>query len=264
MAAKDTIREFMTRLGVKDTREPVMLRHGTLSSRGAAAALAQYAARSGAGLVVAASHGRSGMKRLILGSFAEALLQNSPVPVLIVGQRRRHFQEHERILFPTDFGPDFPELFRRTRDLAVSLGARVTLFHSIEHPLEPAYFPAVSSVGGAWTALPEYLDRETAKVRQRAAECVWLASDRGVTLDYVIDQSGRPVAEAILRMARRKKAGFIAMATQAGPVGTLVMGSVARKVARNSPCPVWVMRAGQKVSAVKPVPARRAPAKKAA
>ncbi len=49
-----------------------------------AAALIEVAQREGADLIVMGSHGRTGLKRLWLGSVAEAVVQEATVPVLIV------------------------------------------------------------------------------------------------------------------------------------------------------------------------------------
>ena len=49
-----------------------------------AAAIASTAARTGADCVVIASHGETGLRRLVLGSVAESVVRTSRVPVLIV------------------------------------------------------------------------------------------------------------------------------------------------------------------------------------
>ena len=46
--------------------------------------LLAYIGKTGADLVVIATHGRSGMSRLFLGSVADRLVHHSPVPVLVV------------------------------------------------------------------------------------------------------------------------------------------------------------------------------------
>lgn len=48
------------------------------------AALADYASQHGAVYLVIASHGRSGVRRLVLGSVAEGVLRRSRVPVVVV------------------------------------------------------------------------------------------------------------------------------------------------------------------------------------
>ena len=50
----------------------------------AADALPGYAAKSGVDLIVMATHGRSGIPRLVMGSVAERLLRSTGIPVLMV------------------------------------------------------------------------------------------------------------------------------------------------------------------------------------
>lgn len=50
----------------------------------AAEALAAYAAKEGANLIIIATHGRSGVSRWVWGSVADRILRSSCVPVLMV------------------------------------------------------------------------------------------------------------------------------------------------------------------------------------
>lgn len=50
----------------------------------AATAIVETAQKAGCSLIVMASHGRRGVKRLILGSQAAEVVSSSPVPVLVV------------------------------------------------------------------------------------------------------------------------------------------------------------------------------------
>jgi nucleotide-binding universal stress UspA family protein len=49
-----------------------------------AESLARFANENGVDLIVIASHGRSGIKRLIMGSIADAIIRSSCAPVLLV------------------------------------------------------------------------------------------------------------------------------------------------------------------------------------
>jgi nucleotide-binding universal stress UspA family protein len=46
-------------------------------------AIADYAARNGCDLIALSSHGRTGFRRLVMGSVAEAVLRSARVPVLV-------------------------------------------------------------------------------------------------------------------------------------------------------------------------------------
>lgn len=54
------------------------------ASRPVASEISHYAKQHGIDLIVMASHGRSGIKKLILGSVSEGVLHETPCPVLIV------------------------------------------------------------------------------------------------------------------------------------------------------------------------------------
>jgi len=49
-----------------------------------AVGIGNVAARLGADVIVIASHGRSGLRRVLLGSVAQQVVQREPRPVLIV------------------------------------------------------------------------------------------------------------------------------------------------------------------------------------
>ena len=53
--------------------------------------LCDYITENGVDLVIIATHGRSGVSRLFLGSIADRLLRNAPIPVLMV---RAHGSVH--------------------------------------------------------------------------------------------------------------------------------------------------------------------------
>lgn len=55
----------------------------TVVAPGAADAIAGYAEEHGYDLVAMSTHGRSGFRRLVLGSVAEAVLRHATVPVLL-------------------------------------------------------------------------------------------------------------------------------------------------------------------------------------
>ena len=54
-----------------------------LTARHAAEAIVREAGQSNADLIVMTTHGRSGLRRWLLGSVAEKVLRASPVPVLL-------------------------------------------------------------------------------------------------------------------------------------------------------------------------------------
>jgi nucleotide-binding universal stress UspA family protein len=84
-------------------------------------------------LVILSTHGRTGFKRLLMGSTAEELFRSLPCPVLTVGQNiaRRFDTQSEitKILFPTDLSHESGAVFPYLAALAGEFGASITLLH---------------------------------------------------------------------------------------------------------------------------------------
>ena len=68
----------------KDRPAALRLRTAVLEAASPTHALLEYARDQQVDLVVMATHGRSGLTHLLLGSVAEKLVRASPVPVLVV------------------------------------------------------------------------------------------------------------------------------------------------------------------------------------
>ncbi|HZO15436.1 MAG TPA: universal stress protein, partial [Polyangiaceae bacterium] len=70
----------------------------------AAIAISDYATVNGADLVMAGTHGRTGLAHVLLGSVAEALVRHAPCPVLVVRGNVERFPGH--VLACTDFSEE--------------------------------------------------------------------------------------------------------------------------------------------------------------
>jgi nucleotide-binding universal stress UspA family protein len=69
----------------------------------AAQAITSFARDAGVDLVVLASHGRTGLARLVIGSVAEAVVRTAPCPVLVVKPPAVRRKEAEDI--PVSYPP---------------------------------------------------------------------------------------------------------------------------------------------------------------
>ena len=118
-------------------------------------------------------------------------------------------------------------------DLATTLDAELTLVHVIAPPLEAASDVLVSSRGLA------SVDAQEAE----ATLARWRADAEGLAGRPVSARvlQGEPAAE-IVRHAREERCDLLVLGTH-GRTGMsrLVLGSVAERVARRSPCPVLVV-----------------------
>ncbi|HYG76553.1 MAG TPA: universal stress protein [Planctomycetota bacterium] len=183
------------------------------------------------GFVVMATHGRSGISRLLLGSVTEQVLRLSPCPVLCVKQGQQAFGPGP-ILCCTDLSSHAAEAMPFAAALAHERKAPLHLVMVLEDQLH------MSSEGKplAWMVeehrrMERHLHRTAAQVKSRHA------LETTVRLRH-----GKPAAEICAETAEIN-AAIIVMASH-GRTGMrrLLMGSVTEEVVRRSACPVLVVR----------------------
>ena len=87
-------------------------------------------------LVVAGTHGRGKVQKILIGSVAEEIFRKADCAVLTVGPRVQNGQKAEtelnHILFATDFGPGAEKAAAYAFSLAQEHNATLTLLHVIE------------------------------------------------------------------------------------------------------------------------------------
>jgi len=187
-----------------------------------------------ADLVVVASHGRSGWRRMVLGGVAERVVRLAPCPVLVA----RRSPEKGAILAATDFSdPSIPAV-AAAASFASTFGRPLAVLHSTEAYRLGTSVVAIGPVPEAIMLPVESLDQ--------------LRKDAGIELDRVLAQCGTPGEKivsdgppggAILEAADSLPAELIVLGT-IGRTGLsrLLMGNVAESVVSGAPCSVLVVR----------------------
>ena len=242
-ATKKKLNQLLEGVNIPSLRPPKVIIQNVASTTRSVKALSTYASEISADLIVASTHGRKGgMAKLILGSFAESLLQHSTVPVLMVGPRSHSIRTYDHILFPTDLSAESDLVFQRVVDLAASLDAQLTIFHAIQHPIPSVLESGVYLLSGGWISVRDYLSKEEDQRRKHAEGWAELARKRGIGTQVVIDRGGKAVADAILDHTKHHHISLIAMAAHSGPIAMALLGSITWKVVRSTVCPVWVTR----------------------
>lgn len=138
------------------------------------------------------------------------------------------------ILVPTDFSPVSDHALDAAMDVARLTGAALELIHINGDPtvtLPPLgdglVFPV--EIEDAGMAASTQLDAIVARVRKAGISCT------------AVSHMGRIHSE-IVEYAAKRRAGMIVVGIHAkGAIGHALLGSVAEKVVRTSPCPVLVV-----------------------
>jgi len=182
-------------------------------------------------MVVMGTHGRSGLRKLLLGSVAARVVLEAPCPVMTVA-RDAEVAEGEkgfdRILVPVDFN-DYSESAVETARALRAPSGRLILEHVVSSPEHPSLY------GGG-----------VAKVFQLHPELPGLIGNRLSELyegpgDVVVTEGS--IVEEILGTAVSKKAQLIVMGTRGlNRPDHLLLGSVTERVIGRAKVPVLAVK----------------------
>ena len=197
-------------------------------------AIVSYVEDHDVDLVVAGTHGRRGLQRLLIGSVAEEVLRTAPCPVLTVRGKQdvAPAWSVRNILVPIDFSDAALDALRHAKELALTYGAQITLLHAVEEVV----YPSAYGVEPANLPGPQVIDR----VEQNMAELVRTE----VGYEHVTVQAKVGYAPStILDYADSNEVDLVVIATH-GRTGLerMLLGSVAERVVRRSPAPVFVVK----------------------
>ena len=176
-------------------------------------------------LAVLSTHGRMGMKSLVMGSVAEAFFRNVPCPVLTIGPhldaRFHNMTEIHNILFPTDLSTSSRAVFPYLTSLAHEFDARITVLYELPPDTENN---------------PEAIDLAE-PLRQQTIRTFGPQISLRCDSDFVINAGS--TAEKILAQSATRHADLIGFGVRkAGEITTHFRNTVAYRVLLNATCPV--------------------------
>jgi nucleotide-binding universal stress UspA family protein len=239
---QDALSAALARVKIPGMLPLQILARNAQTVRDEARELVAYAKRSGADLIVVPTHGRTGVRRMLLGSFAETLSLHSDVPLITIHPNWRRAPDFKTILFPSDFSEDSKAAFRRVIGFASIRRSRVVLFHKIAAPI----YPTLDAAFTAYQYQEQAIADEQAFNERAAKELVEEAKKVGVRVEVEFDKSrSGSVSDAILKRSKRL-GSMVAMVAQSGAVSAILLGSTTRQVIRASEQPVWVIHAERK------------------
>jgi len=196
----------------------------------------EIATEIGADLVVLGTHGRTGIKRFLLGSVAEHVVRRSPVSTLVT--RGEGTGEFRRVLVGSDFSPAADKTLRQAIALS-AVGAEIEIVHVWHYPPGTWGFDALAdrseAVGSLRTALTVGAAERGAKILEQYKDC-------GRTLRFELLHG--PAASVLTGRAETQYCDLIAVGTH-GYRGfrRFLLGSIAEATVRHAPCSVLVAHA---------------------
>jgi len=190
-------------------------------------------------LIVLGTHGRTGLRRVVMGSAAERVLRNSPVPVMTVGPEVPSGQTHDcqfrKVLLATDFAEGSAETANYAVSFAKKHHADLTMIHVCKR----------NRRGGA----DQTWDMSIAEAMHQLHELVPDPPVLQEKPDHLVE-CGEP-GQRILDVAKRKEIDLIVMGVRNTPrvfAATHMAYSTAHEVVAHSPCPVLTVRRPQQAA----------------
>jgi nucleotide-binding universal stress UspA family protein len=196
-------------------------------------------------MVAMATHGQSGLRRMVMGSVTEKVLHELKIPVLLVRPTDRVAQpapawlakRSPTVIVPLDGSPTAEQGIYYATELMPIAGARLVLV-GVE--------PAVGNLAMAEVGVIPYwaqADHEDAVLRlnRYLKQTATRLANNGLVVETRLAE-GNP-AEEILRISADEHADLIVMATHGRTgMGRLLRGSVAAKVLGQADAPVLLAR----------------------
>ena len=189
-------------------------------------------------LVAIATHGRSGLGRVLLGSVADKLLHSTDVPVLVVRPPEVEAQGQIKlssVIVPLDGSLLAESVLPYVKDMAKAFSLSVTLVRAI---------PTVTALyaGPEYVLLPVDIITEL-----KDAAILYLdnvaQSLRGEGLSCTTEVVEGDAASAITQFAMKLQNSLVAISSHGrSGIARVFMGSVADRLIRSSGDPVLVIR----------------------
>lgn len=178
-------------------------------------------------VVIVGTHGRTGMRKFVMGSVAEEIFRHAPCPVIALGPQvcteARHNPSFKRVLYATDFAADSSARLSHALTILEPRIETVTLMHVV--PTAPI------------------TDADTAKTvfRTNLLNMVPAGIKISTPVEAVVEIG--QTAELIVEAAKDRKTDVIVLGVHpTGVMGTHLMHT-AYRVMIEAPCPVMLVAA---------------------
>lgn len=209
----------------------------------------KMAARRKCDTVALFTHGKKGVDRFLLGSFAETMVHRSKLNLLLMNPAAEWSGKVGKVLFLDDFSNESKADLRRVVSLCSERRASLVVFH---YP-HAAYTQNFDANNPFVLRYRKAVDR-----RKKAIEL--LCRRAGVKTEVVVKGGANQVSAAAFALQKSSGADLIVVAAKMGGFGALLGGSVTRQIIRQSPVPVLVLKANDRprrtTSPTKPARAR--------
>lgn len=191
--------------------------------------LVESAKELGAELIIVGSHGRTGYKRVLMGSVSERVVKLAGADVMVA--RRRPSGTFKKILVPIDFSA----ASERSLATAVDLAAPAGQVHAA-HYWKPVEYD------GRHRGEGEDSDAYEGEIEERGQELLRRYRSGGANLEFSQEKSAA-VPGIMTALERARDYDLVVLGSHGERRHEhWLLGNVAERIVRHAPCSVWIVR----------------------
>jgi nucleotide-binding universal stress UspA family protein len=226
--ARQTSTSEMTNLLERIVHNGVPAIGHSLESRNPAAAIVRFADEIDADLIVAGTHSRRGLSRIVLGSCAEGIIRHATCPVITLGTNTKPVRDGQHsfgnIVFATDFGSNAEAKVHIALAFAQDAASKIYLCHVLEH---------------ARKEIPDGLEIRL-KVEEMMGKMIPRSAYDWCDPECVVEEGD--AADHILELARSKEADLIILGARHSSSWLVHLNDgVVGRILREAECPVMTI-----------------------
>lgn len=238
---KQSIKKYFEKLSVKSIKVDSVFFTGHIAEQ-----IVDYAEVQKIGIIVMATHGRSGIRRWILGSVAAKVVSATEQPMLLIrakeaSPKRRKKQIFKKALVTLDGSKESEAIIPYIGEIASKLKTEVVLFNVVA-PVQ--FFYGIPGESSNQPYGPDEIDKIVAKRKGYLDTLGAGLKDKGIkTSSKVV--VGEP-AKDIISKADEMHADVVAMSTHGhSGIDRWTLGSTADKVLHGGNTPIMLVRSSR-------------------
>lgn len=235
---KDEAKQQLLELLEAIEHDDVELRPVLEEGAGIGQTILEYASEHNVDLIVLGTHGRQGVRRFFLGSEAEEVLRGADQPVFAVRKQESAFPKTSvhRVLVPVDLSSRSAAALAHAQEIAATYDAQLDVVHVVDPDLRAASVyeelvdRPVETVSQIEPAVQKTLNT-MARSAQKAGIDVHTHIGHGDPASYIAEFAETHAMDLIV-LSSHGRSG----------VERFLVGSVAEKVMRTAPCPIFIVK----------------------
>ncbi len=236
--AEKTAREHLESVKAQAKKEGVDCSTFILEGEDSYNYISEEAAENKISMIIMGRRGRTGLKRLVMGSTVARVIGHAPCNVLVVPKAA--VVEFKSIVIATDGSPYSTTAASEAIGIAKKNNSKLTVISVV-----PAELATPTDVDFAATGQELLGEKEMQAAEKNVKAVKEAAQKEGVAVQAFV-MTGKP-ADAIIETAKEKSADLIIVGSHGrSGIERLLMGSVAERVIVMSACAVLVVKGGGK------------------